>query len=59
MGGFGIGPMNPITSWDQEYGLYVRTFAVSDGDDTLVLTVIDAEGYFWDYAEQVRRLWLE
>jgi hypothetical protein len=49
MGGYGIGPMNPITSWDPEYGLYVRSFAVSDTTDTLVLTVIDAEGYLWDY----------
>ena len=24
MGGFGLGPMNPVTSWDQEYGLWVR-----------------------------------
>ena len=49
MGGFGIGPMNPATSYDERYGIWVRSFAVSDGKDTLVLTVIDAEGYLWDY----------
>lgn len=49
MGGFGIGPQNPITGWESDPGLWVRSFAVSDGTDELVLTVIDAEGYFWDY----------
>jgi hypothetical protein len=49
MGGYSIGPMNPITTWDTEYGLYVRSFAVSDTKDTLVLTILDGEGYFWDY----------
>jgi hypothetical protein len=27
----------------------VRSIAISDGAETLVLTVIDAEGYLWDY----------
>lgn len=49
MGGFGIGPDNPIASWDQVNGLWVRSAAISDGQDTLVLTIIDGEGYFWDY----------
>ena len=49
MGGFSIGPMNPISTWDEKYGIWVRSFAVSDTQDTLVLTVIDAEGYLWDY----------
>jgi len=49
MGGFGIGPVNSIATWDEEYGLWVRSFVVSDGTDTLTLTVIDAEGYLWDY----------
>ncbi len=50
MGGFGLGPANPITAWDQEYGLWVRSVAIGDGADTLVLTTIDGEGWFWDYA---------
>jgi hypothetical protein len=49
MGGFGIGPDNPISNWDQVNGLWVRSAAISDGKDTLVLTIIDGEGYFWDY----------
>lgn len=49
MGGFGIGPANPVSAWDQQYGLWVRTAAIGDGQDTIVLTIIDGEGYFWDY----------
>lgn len=53
MGGFGIGPMNPVTSWNEELGLWVRSLALRDvGGDTLVLTVLDGEGYFWDYASK-------
>ena len=50
MGGFGIGPMNPVSSWDEDLGLWVRAVALRDrqGDD-LVLVVLDGEGYFWDY----------
>ena len=53
MGGFGIGPMNPVTSWNEEYGLWVRAFALRDspGDD-LVLAVLDGEGWFWDYGKK-------
>jgi hypothetical protein len=49
-GGFGIGPMNPVSSFDQELGLWVRSIAIGDGTDTIVLTIIDAEGWLWDYA---------
>ncbi len=53
MGGFGIGPMNPVSSFDPVRGLWVRAFAVRDADgDTAVLTVLDGEGYFWDYASK-------
>jgi hypothetical protein len=52
MGGFGLGPANPITAWDQELGLWVRSVAIGDGADTLVLTTIDGEGWFWDYASK-------
>lgn len=50
MGGYGIGPMNPISSWNESLGLWVRALALRDrqGDD-LVLVVLDGEGYFWDY----------
>jgi hypothetical protein len=52
MGGFGLGPANPVTDWDDEFGLWVRSIAFGDGDDTLVLTIIDGEGYWWDYASK-------
>jgi hypothetical protein len=53
MGGFGIGPMNPVTSWNEEFGLWVRAVALRDrqGDD-LVLAVLDGEGWFWDYGSK-------
>ncbi|HEV2755094.1 MAG TPA: hypothetical protein VG318_04880 [Actinomycetota bacterium] len=46
MGGYGIGPMNPIVKWDDEYGLWARSVAMSDGTDTVVLTLIDA--VYWE-----------
>lgn len=51
MGGYGIGPMNPITSWDEDYGLHVRSLAISDGDDTIVLTLVDGVSYFGEYRD--------
>ncbi len=53
MGGFGLGPMNPVTSWNEEYGLWVRAVSLRDrqGDD-LVLVVLDGEGWFWDYGKK-------
>jgi hypothetical protein len=53
MGGFGLGPVNPVTSWNQELGLWVRALALRDenGDD-LVLVVLDGEGWFWDYGSK-------
>jgi hypothetical protein len=52
MGGYGLGPMNPITSFDEENGLWVRAMAIGDGEDVVVLTVIDGEGWLWDYANK-------
>jgi hypothetical protein len=53
MGGFGLGPMNPVSSWDQDYGLWVRAVALRDKDgDDLVMAILDGEGYFWDYASK-------
>ena len=49
MGGFGIGPQNPVSSFDPQLGLWVRSVAISDGTTPFVMTVIDAEGWFWDY----------
>ena len=49
MGGFGIGPVNPVRSFDTQLGLWVRSIAISDGKTPLVMTVVDAEGWLWDY----------
>lgn len=50
MGGYGIGPSNPITSWDPQYGLYARTTVFTDTQgDSIVLTLLDAEGFFGNY----------
>lgn len=49
MGGFGIGPANPVKSFDPTYGLWVRSLAISDGSTPFVLTVVDAEGWLWDH----------
>lgn len=46
MGGYGLGPVNPIVKWDDEYGLWTRSIAMSDGTDTVVLTLIDA--VYWE-----------
>ena len=49
-GGFGIGPANGLTEYDAEHGLWVRTFAVKGSNGkTFTGTIIDGEGYFWDY----------
>jgi len=48
MGGYGIGPMNPITSWDDEYGLWVRTIVMSNGAEMVALSVIDGAYYLGD-----------
>lgn len=50
MGGYGIGPMNAIERYDEEFGLWVRSVAVQNkAGKGFVLTVIDGEGYWWDY----------
>lgn len=47
MGGYGIGPMFSIASWDEEYGLWARSVAMQDANgDALVLTLIDA--VYWE-----------
>jgi hypothetical protein len=50
MGGYGIGPMNAVSAWDDEYGLWVRSIAMSDGSETVVMTIIDAVYYMGRYA---------
>jgi hypothetical protein len=46
MGGYGLGPMNAIETWD-DYGLWSRSVAMQDAQgDTIVLTLIDA--VYWE-----------
>jgi hypothetical protein len=53
MGGYGIGPMNPITHIHDDHGMGVRGVAILDDDDTaLVLVVVDAVGWFWEYGSK-------
>ena len=51
MGGYGIGPMNAITKWTDPYGLWVRSVAIGDGTDTIVLTIVDGVYYFGEYVD--------
>ena len=54
-GGFGIGPMNALTSFDPQYGLWVRSVVISDGTDTAVLTLIDGTYYLGRYKNMCTR----
>ena len=57
MGGFGLGPANPVTRWPAgtpaEPDLFVRAMALRDrqGDD-FVQVILDAEGWLWDYGKK-------
>jgi hypothetical protein len=51
-GGFGIGPMNPVKAFDKKLGLWVRSLAMSDGKQTMVFTIVDGEGWLWDYSKK-------
>ena len=49
-GGFDIGPANAVSKYDEEYGLWTRAVAISDGNDTVVLMLLDGSYYFAEYA---------
>ncbi|HVE73770.1 MAG TPA: hypothetical protein VNA30_01580 [Mycobacteriales bacterium] len=51
-GGYGLGPNFPVSSYDPKLGLWVRTMAIGDGKDTMILSVVDGEGWLWDYAKK-------
>jgi hypothetical protein len=38
-----------VSSFDTQLGLWVRSIALSDGGTPFVMTVVDAEGWLWDY----------
>ena len=47
MGGYGLGPVNSISTFDPVYGLWSRSIAMQDSHgDTVVLTLIDA--VYWE-----------
>ena len=47
MGGYGIGPVNSISTFDPVYGLWSRSIAMQDAQgDAVVLTLIDA--VYWE-----------
>lgn len=46
---WGVGPGQPIIDWDDEFGLWSRSVALSDGEDTMVLTMLDGFSYFAFY----------
>lgn len=47
MGGYGLGPMNSISTFDPVYGLWARSVAMQDKDgQALVMTLIDAT--YWE-----------
>lgn len=48
-GGNGVGPMNAITRFDEEYGLWARSVVVSDGQQSLIMTILDGAYYFGEY----------
>ena len=50
-GGFDIGPANAVTRFDEEYGLWARATAVSDGEDTVVMMILDGAYYFAKYGQ--------
>lgn len=49
MGGFGIGPSQPVLTWDKTYGLWSRSAAFVRDGKAIVLTILDAEGWFGAY----------
>ncbi|MDQ4064560.1 MAG: hypothetical protein M3161_00760 [Actinomycetota bacterium] len=53
LGGFGIGPTRASTGVDQEYGIWVRSLAISNGKDTVLFQVVDTVGYFYRYRPDV------
>lgn len=49
-GGYDLGPANAVSAYEEEPGLWTRATAISDGNDTVVLMILDASYYFAEYA---------
>lgn len=67
-GGFGLGPTNGVSDFDggvpnadgsyddpDALGIWVRALSLSDGEDTIILSIVDGEGYLWDFANKCER----
>ena len=53
LGGFGIpAPVRPAVEYD-DGGVWVRSLAISNGESTVVLQILDTVGWFWKYAPQI------
>jgi hypothetical protein len=48
-GGFGVGPAQPLVAFDDQFGLWTRSVAFLRDGKAVVLTILDAEGYFGRY----------
>ena len=53
LGGFGIpAPVRPAESYD-DGGVWVRSLAISNGEKTVVMQILDSVGWFYKYASQI------
>ncbi|MGH2794965.1 MAG: hypothetical protein ACRDKG_11750, partial [Actinomycetota bacterium] len=53
LGGFGIpAPVRPAVEYD-DGGVWVRSLAISNGESTVVMQILDAVGWFWKYAPSI------
>ena len=53
LGGFGIpAPVRPAVEYD-DGGVWVRSLAISNGQSTVVMQILDAVGWFYKYAPQI------
>ncbi|MFN2526602.1 MAG: hypothetical protein ABR505_10145 [Actinomycetota bacterium] len=53
LGGYGIGPLRAAEGVDEDFGVWVRSIAISNGATTVVFQIIDAVGYFHVYRPDV------
>lgn len=53
LGGYGIGPLRAAEGVDDQFGVWVRSIAISNGQTTVVFQIIDAVGYFHVYRPDV------
>lgn len=53
LGGFGVpAPVRPAVEYD-DGGVWVRSLAISNGETTVVMQILDTVGWFYKYAPQI------